>query len=172
MELLLLKGKVLVGSLRLEDEMYMFTYSSCYKGEPLISFPDKNRVYKSSILFPLFKNRLMPKSRGDYWQYLQWLGLEPNVTPMDILGRSGGRKVTDDLSIISKEYTHFFVDELNKEVEIKEGDKVLISKGQVLTSEGVVLGKIPNNYIQATQGVIAKVNPAPCPRSFRVLIAL
>jgi len=114
----------------------------------------------------------MPKSRGDYWQYLQWLGLEPNVTPMDILGRSGGRKVTDDLSIINKEYTHFFVDELNKEVEVKEGDKVLISKGQVLTSEGVVLGKIPNNYIQATQGVIAKVNAAPCPRSFRVLIAL
>jgi hypothetical protein len=67
---------------------------------PLPMFPDLHAVYQSDQLFPLFANRLMRASRPDYPQYVQWLNLgEKDPTPLALLARSGGHRVTDTLEV-------------------------------------------------------------------------
>lgn len=69
---------------------------------PLPSFPDLNKVYESSELFPLFINRVMPRTRPDYPNYARWLGLNGNEKdPLSYLEHSGGRKATDTLEVFS-----------------------------------------------------------------------
>lgn len=66
----------------------------------LHSFPELERVYTSSELFPLFSNRLMRPSRPDYKDYIESLNIPENeAEPFGILVRSGGRKATDTLEI-------------------------------------------------------------------------
>jgi len=91
-----------VGQLTRQGSDYVFTYT---KGaisaeqagfRPLLTFPDRDEVYVSSKLFPLFANRLPPKSRPDYSDFVQWLDLGPGeADPMILLARSGGRRETD-----------------------------------------------------------------------------
>jgi hypothetical protein len=84
---------------------------------PFQAFPDLDEVYEASELPAFFKNRLLQQSRPDYPQYLQELGLAPaDATPVDILARSGGRRVTDPLEVFAEFVpvgdrleTHFFV---------------------------------------------------------------
>lgn len=69
---------------------------------PLVSFPDKDRVYRSRELLPLLKNRLMQPRRPDYGEYLEELALDPaSAEPFTILGRSGGQRVTDKLELFA-----------------------------------------------------------------------
>lgn len=69
--------------------------------EPLLSFPDRDRVYASDHLFPFFENRLMRRSRPDYADYVQRLDLDPATAgDMDILGRSGGERATDAFLLV------------------------------------------------------------------------
>lgn len=57
--------------------------------------------YFSKELFPFFSNRLISKSRPEYKQYLQWLALnELNDDPMNIMGITGGLRVTDSFELI------------------------------------------------------------------------
>ena len=66
----------------------------------LHSFPERDRVYTSSELFPLFSNRLMRSSRSDYPNYIQCLNISKDEDdPIVILARSGGRKATDTLEM-------------------------------------------------------------------------
>lgn len=45
---------------------------------------DFSKTYTSNTLFPLFKNRLLDKSRPEYAEYLTWLGLSSeSTTDMD-----------------------------------------------------------------------------------------
>jgi hypothetical protein len=91
-----------VGRLDHEGAAYVFTYT---KGalvaaeagfRPLLSFPDFNEVYVSKTLFPMFANRLPPKSRPDYGAFVEWLHLGPSERdPMVLLAVSGGRRETD-----------------------------------------------------------------------------
>lgn len=91
-----------VGRLGREGREYVFGYT---KGavsardagfHPLASFPDLNEVYVSSALFPLFANRLPPRSRPDYKDFVQWLDLGPGeADPLALLSRSGGQRETD-----------------------------------------------------------------------------
>jgi hypothetical protein len=86
---------------------------------PLLAFPDITRVYRSDALFPFFQNRVMQPSRPDYSEFVRSLALEPDhATPMDILIRTGGGRVTDPFEIfecpvrneILQSYkTHFLV---------------------------------------------------------------
>jgi hypothetical protein len=63
--------------------------------QPLESFPDLLTVYVSEQLFPLFSNRLLPQSRPEYQEFLEWLSVPSSERdPVVILARSGGRKVT------------------------------------------------------------------------------
>jgi len=70
---------------------------------PFRELSELRRVYLFADLPPLFTNRLMPRSRPDFLDHLQRLGLPvaaPNIPePELILARSEARKVTDKLEI-------------------------------------------------------------------------
>lgn len=77
--------------------LYEFAYirGTCAVDEagfrPFLAFPDLHRVYRSNALFPFFANRLMPRSRPEYAEFLSWLDLDPETaTPIQILGRMRG----------------------------------------------------------------------------------
>ncbi|MDZ8054134.1 MAG: HIRAN domain-containing protein [Aulosira sp. ZfuVER01] len=96
-----------IGRLNFDENKYQFAYThgaveakSKYGFQPLISFPDFNKVYTSSEIFPLFYNRLMQRSRPDYKNYIEWLNIpEGEDDPIAILARSGGRKATDNFEV-------------------------------------------------------------------------
>ena len=70
--------------------------------EPLPGFPEIDRVYEASELFPFFKNRVMSPAREDYRDYLERLDLETGpATPLAILARSEGRRTTDSFEAFS-----------------------------------------------------------------------
>jgi hypothetical protein len=63
-------------------------------------FPDRHRVYESEALFPLFSNRLLPRSRPDYADWIEWLSLpEHDDDPVALLARSGGQRATDSFEV-------------------------------------------------------------------------
>ena len=86
---------------------------------PFVAFPDLTRVYRAPELPAFFKNRVLQPGRPDYPQHLLELGLDSaTATPIEILARSGGRRVTDPLEVFaelvpsldgSRVETHFFV---------------------------------------------------------------
>ena len=91
-----------VGRLDYDGSEYVFTYTkgarSAAEGgfRPLASFPDFDQVYLSKELFPLFGNRLPPRSRSDYDDFVEWLDLgSEEQDPMAMLSRSGGQRETD-----------------------------------------------------------------------------
>jgi hypothetical protein len=68
--------------------------------QPFVSFPDRNRVYRSKTLFPMFDNRLISQKRADFPEYIAQLGLPPaSNSPITILSRSAGRRATDTLEL-------------------------------------------------------------------------
>lgn len=71
--------------------------------EPLISFPEFERRYEASELFPLFKNRILEPNRKDFAEYLQWLDMDPShADPIEILSLTGGERQTDSLEVFPK----------------------------------------------------------------------
>ena len=114
-----------IGQLTFDGKNYQFAYIQGVKEaqtEPtfrlLHSFPECDRLYTSSELFPLFSNRLMRRSRLDYKDYIQWLNIPQNTNdPITILARSEGRKATDTFELFpcpeksenGTYYFHFFV---------------------------------------------------------------
>ncbi len=96
-----------IGRLTYDGTKYYFVYTHGateaqvkYAFQPLLSFPDLNKVYTSVELFPLFYNRLMRRSRPDYKNYIEYLNIpEGEDDPVTILSRSGGRKVTDNFEV-------------------------------------------------------------------------
>ncbi len=63
-------------------------------------FPKLGDVYRSTELFPLFANRVMPASRPGYPSFLDALGLSPEAAnPMAVLARTGGARVTDQVEL-------------------------------------------------------------------------
>ncbi|MBW4623286.1 MAG: hypothetical protein KME17_28500 [Cyanosarcina radialis HA8281-LM2] len=114
-----------IGQLTFDGQNYNFVYTHGVKKaqaesnfQLLHSFPNLERVYTSSELFPLFSNRLMRPSRPDYQDYIQGLNIPQNEDdPIAILARSGGRKATDTLEVFSCPesnsnglyHVHFFV---------------------------------------------------------------
>ena len=71
--------------------------------EPLIAFPEFERRYEATELFPLFKNRILEPNRKDFAEYLQWLDMDPlHADPIEILGLTGGERQTDSLEVFPK----------------------------------------------------------------------
>lgn len=68
---------------------------------PLVSFPELETVYRSKSLPALFKNRVMPTSRPDFPSFVSELGLNAGASAIEVLGRSGGRRATDELEVFS-----------------------------------------------------------------------
>src|SRR5437867_8902378 len=66
---------------------------------PLMDFPDWNRTYESSVLFPLFMNRVIQSTRQDFPEYMQMLDLPEDSGPADILAVGGGQRATDNFEV-------------------------------------------------------------------------
>lgn len=114
-----------IGQLAFDGKNYHFVYIQGVKKAQqesnfrlLHSFPERDRIYTSSELFPLFSNRLMRRSRPDYQNYIEWLNIpQDEDDPIAILARSEGRKVTDTFEVFpcpeksenGTYYLHFFV---------------------------------------------------------------
>jgi hypothetical protein len=70
---------------------------------PLPAFPEFDRTYESSDLFPLFQNRVLDPGRKDFAAYLASLDLPPSsVDPIEILAVSGGERQTDNLEVFPR----------------------------------------------------------------------
>lgn len=92
-----------------EHSRYRFRYiSGAERAEkeagfpPLIDFPQLNRDYQSSELFPLFRNRVIAPGRADRLDYLRYLDLTENADPVEILSVSGGSRMTDAYEVFPK----------------------------------------------------------------------
>jgi hypothetical protein len=70
--------------------------------KPFMAFPELSTSYRSERLSPFFENRLVPPTRTDFGGFVKSLGLDPaTATEMDILARSGGRRVTDSVELFA-----------------------------------------------------------------------
>lgn len=95
-----------IGRLLRTSEGYEFRYTKGVKNIPsfsaLSNMPEQQGVYTSPELFSLFKNRLMPKTRPDYPDYIRWMGIEKgSEDELQALAISGGERETDFFRIIS-----------------------------------------------------------------------
>ena len=86
-------------------ETYRFVYlkvAESLAGFPLLPglrTPDK--IYESGDLFPVFRNRQMPRRRPDYRDYLKKLGLTIDSDPFEVMVRNEGRKLTDRIEVFA-----------------------------------------------------------------------
>ncbi len=75
--------------------------------QPLPAFPEFDRTYESSVLFPLFQNRVLDPGRKDFAAYLTSLDLPPSsADPIEILAVSGGERQTDSLEVLPRIESH------------------------------------------------------------------
>lgn len=99
-----------VGLLSFEQGLYHFRYTrgavDAKEAGTFIPFgvmTDLEATYRSEKLFPLFQNRVMPRSRPEYKSYTRWLLGETDapeeLSPMQELGRSGGARATDNIQL-------------------------------------------------------------------------
>lgn len=95
-----------IGRLWQEGGQFLFCYTEgLHKAQQNNNFSyfaemtDPTKTYVSDELFPIFKNRLLTKSRPEYKRYLQWLDLDENLTDLDELARTNGARATDSLQL-------------------------------------------------------------------------
>ncbi len=94
-----------VGRLTRDASLYKFVYTrgaeqAGKKFQPFGRMRDLHVAYQSEELFPLFANRVLPKSRPEYQEYMEWLGLsKQDRDVMDELSRTGGLRATDSLEM-------------------------------------------------------------------------
>jgi len=66
-------------------KLYRFAYTNGARSVdgfiPFDGMEDLEAIYESANLFPLFHNRLLPKSRPEYRQFLEWNGFDPDDPP-------------------------------------------------------------------------------------------
>lgn len=86
------------------DEPYRFAYfrhaASVAGFRPFVDLPDLDQVYEAHELFPLFDNRLTPRSRADFPQVAAFVGLTSDADPFEVLARTGGRRATDTVEVL------------------------------------------------------------------------
>jgi hypothetical protein len=139
---------------------------------PFQAFPKLEEVYEAPELPAFFKNRLLQQGRPDYPQYLRELGLEPaDATPVEILARSGGRRVTDPLEVFAEFVpagdhfeAHFFVRGIRHlpgaeaaALELKPGDRLGLKREPtnefnvnahlVICHDGRAVGYVPDYLV-------------------------
>jgi len=94
-----------VGRLDYDNGTYRFVYTKGAKTAtdftPFNGMEDLSAIYESSELFPIFANRLMPKSRPEYEAYLRWSGFDASTPPdpIAILGVTEGIRQTDQIEV-------------------------------------------------------------------------
>ncbi len=93
-----------VGRLKFQNNYYSFQYTKGAKNtkefKAFEKMNDFNKIYESEELFPLFKNRLLQKTRPEYKEYLDWLDINlDDVNPIEELSLTGGVRATDSLQL-------------------------------------------------------------------------
>lgn len=69
---------------------------------PLPPFPNLHKEYTSAELFGFFAARVMDKRRPEYLAFLHALGLDAGADVLTVLGRSGGRRKGDFISVVEE----------------------------------------------------------------------
>jgi hypothetical protein len=117
---------------------------------------DLDKEYVSEQLFPLLQNRVLPRSRPEYGEYLEWLGLTLSEhDALEELSRTGGLRATDSIELIpypepshdSRFEAYFFVrgiQHFSPEVELgagrlKVGDRLLLIRDVQNEHDGAAL---------------------------------
>lgn len=132
------------------DGTYRFVYTGGVKRAeaeggftPLAEFPERERIYESDELFPIFANRLLPHSRPEYRHWVEWTSLpQHHDDPIALLARSGGRRATDSFEVFPRPeqeedgsyHVHFFAHGLRyfpaasaeRAVALRPGDPLLL----------------------------------------------
>jgi hypothetical protein len=94
-----------IGRLEFDHGTYRFVYTKGARTAvgftPFSGMEDLEQIYESNELFPVFANRLLPKSRPEYEAYLQWSGFDPAnpPDPIAILGVTEGIRRTDLIEV-------------------------------------------------------------------------
>jgi hypothetical protein len=93
-----------VGRLEHDGQLYRFCYTRGAQKPGFRPFPQMERldqVYESNDLFPLFKNRLLSKSRSEYEDHLHWSGFDVSnpPDPIVVLGVTEGIRQTDAVEV-------------------------------------------------------------------------
>lgn len=137
-----------VGRLTHDDGLYRFVYTRGAKDmgesfQPFGAMTDLNSSYVSEKLFPLFANRVLPKSRPEYKTYLQWLGMnEAGYDVMEELSLTGGFRATDSLELFpcpeptskdlyevyffSRGLRHMHSENVERTKELKKGERLYL----------------------------------------------
>lgn len=179
-----------VGELNFDGGTYRFFYikgAEIAKDEanfqPLVSFPDFRKHYESTELFPMFANRVMPASRPEYQQTVEWLALaESQNDPLAFLARTGGAKVTDKFEIfcypeldVKGDYNlHFFPhglryvpeDSIERIGKMERGEKVYLARAfqnpfdknalQLQTRDNHIVGYCPSYLLDDMNEIVEK----------------
>ncbi len=94
-----------IGRLEFDSGTYRFVYTQGAKAAkgfaPFSGMENLDVIYESAELFPIFANRLLPKSRPEYQAFLQWSGFDPArpPDPLAILGVTEGIRRTDLIEV-------------------------------------------------------------------------
>ena len=86
-----------------ERESYNFVYLKLAERlpgfEPLPGLPDLYARYDSERLFPVFANRVMPRTRPEFDLLAARVDLTGDADPFEVLALSGGRRATDRVEV-------------------------------------------------------------------------
>lgn len=98
--------RIPIGRLNFKEGYYCFQYTKGALNEkdfrPFESMQSLDKIYESKELFPLFKNRLLQKSRPEYQDYLKWLNIKTeSMHPMEELALTCGIRATDSFELFS-----------------------------------------------------------------------
>lgn len=94
-----------IGRLEFDHGVYRFLYTKGARTAtgftPFSGMEDLEEIYESNELFPVFANRLLPKSRPEYEAYLRWSGFDPAnpPDPIAVLGVTEGIRRTDMIEL-------------------------------------------------------------------------
>lgn len=87
------------------EERFLFAYLKLAEQlpafQPLPGLPDLYRRYESRTLFPVFANRVMPRSRPDFDLLAHRVDLGGDADPFEVMARSGGVRATDRIEVFS-----------------------------------------------------------------------
>jgi len=94
-----------VAKVSLVDSIYRLVYTQGAWNVPGFSgfsrMQNLEEEYRSLEIFPILKNRTLPRSRPEFEKYLTWLGIHrAEHTELSELARSGGLRATDEIELI------------------------------------------------------------------------
>lgn len=90
---------------RIDSEGESFSFAYLKLAEQLEGFatlpglPELHTRYDSDHLFPVFANRVMPRTRPEFDALAARVDLTGDADPFEVLARSGGRRATDRIEV-------------------------------------------------------------------------